>query len=140
VQQSANFNISGDGTAGGLLKGNIVSATSQFNIGAQRILSTGSSSIYIGSAAGTTGGGNSFVGSNAGQANTTGNFNSFFGGGSGDTNATGNNNTFIGAEAHATGLNSTGNNNSLLGAFANVTNGMNNATAVGARALVTQSN
>jgi hypothetical protein len=139
-QAAANFNISGDGTAGGMLKGNIVSATSQFNIGAQRILSIGSSSIYIGSAAGTTGGGNSFVGSNSGQLNTSGNFNSFFGGGSGDSNATGNNNTFIGAEAHATGINSTGDNNSVLGAFATVSNGLNYAIAIGARASVTQSN
>jgi hypothetical protein len=38
-QTSSNFNISGNGVAGGTLTGNIVSATTQYNIGAVRILS-----------------------------------------------------------------------------------------------------
>lgn len=138
---TTRLHVVGDGLfTGNLTAFGTVSATSQFNIGANRILSGGGSSIYIGFGAGTTGGANSFVGSNAGESNTSGNLNSFFGGGAGDSNTTGSNNTFIGVEAHATGLNSTGDNNSLLGAFANVTNGKNNATAIGARALVTQSN
>jgi hypothetical protein len=39
-QASSNFNISGNGTAGGTLTGNIVSATTQYNIGVERVLSS----------------------------------------------------------------------------------------------------
>ncbi|HET8677933.1 MAG TPA: tail fiber domain-containing protein, partial [Blastocatellia bacterium] len=70
----------------------------------------------------TTGGGNSFFGTSAGSANTTGSQNSFFGTNAGDSNQTGNNNTIIGDHAD------TG------------TSGLTYATAVGARALVGQSN
>jgi hypothetical protein len=36
-QSTSNFNISGNGTAGGTLTGNIVSATTQYNIGARML-------------------------------------------------------------------------------------------------------
>src|SRR5205814_191819 len=37
--QSGGFNLSGNGTAGGTLSGNIITATTQFNIGSNRVLS-----------------------------------------------------------------------------------------------------
>jgi len=39
-QAATNFNISGNGTAGGTLSGNAVNAATQYNLGGQRILST----------------------------------------------------------------------------------------------------
>jgi hypothetical protein len=56
-QTASNFNISGNGTAGGTLGANIVNATTQYNIGGSRVLSV----------AGTS---NAFVGVGAGAANT----------------------------------------------------------------------
>lgn len=85
-QTASNFNISGNGAAGGTLTGNIVNATTQYNIGNSRILSN----------AGTN---NLFAGVNAGNANTTGSNNSFFGRNAGAANTTGNNNTIIGTSA-----------------------------------------
>src|ERR1051325_6185239 len=38
-QPSSNFNISGNGIAGGTLSGNVVNATTQYNIGGLRVLS-----------------------------------------------------------------------------------------------------
>src|SRR5438477_328385 len=58
-QASSNFNISGNGTAGGTLNGNVVNATTQFNLSGSRILSN----------AGTN---NILAGIGAGAANTTG--------------------------------------------------------------------
>jgi hypothetical protein len=66
TQQSANFSISGSGTTGGTLSGNILNATTQFNLNGTRVLH----------APGT---GNLFGGASAGAANTTGQRNSFFG-------------------------------------------------------------
>src|SRR5437879_6873130 len=40
-QLGSNFNISGNGTAGGTLSGSIVNATTQYNIGGSRVLSVG---------------------------------------------------------------------------------------------------
>jgi hypothetical protein len=56
-QASSNFNISGNGTAGGTLSANIVNATMQYDVNGSRLL-------------GTAGLGNLFVGVAAGQANT----------------------------------------------------------------------
>src|SRR5439155_11145178 len=66
-QSGANFNISGNGTAGGTLSANIVNAATQYNIG-------GTGAFLI-----TNGGLNTFVGVDPGQANTSGVENSFFG-------------------------------------------------------------
>src|SRR6185436_7756385 len=38
-QSAANFNISGDGKAGGTLSGNVLDASTQYNVGGQRVLS-----------------------------------------------------------------------------------------------------
>lgn len=126
-QASTNFNISGNGTAGGTLTGNIVSATTQYNIGANRFLSNGGDTrnVFAGVNAGssnTTGFSNSYVGSSAGSGSTTGQFNAFFGNSSGNTNVTGSKNT-------------------ILGTFADVGSGsLDNATAIGYQAVVETSN
>ncbi len=129
-QASSNFSISGSGTVGGTLSANIVSAASQFRIGANRILSAGGTNNLIagiGAGAVTTGGSNSFFGASAGAANTTGPNNSFFGFSSGTDNTTGNGNSFYGAGAGNS--NTIGNNNSAFGINAGATNtsGVNNA-------------
>jgi hypothetical protein len=119
---------------------------------------TGSSNSIFGNGAGasnTSGGSNSFFGNSAGASNKTGSFNSIFGVSAGlnitasDNNSffgsgaaayySGNANTFIGFQAGAFGFGS-GESNTLLGAATAVNNGLNNATAIGANAIVTQSN
>src|SRR5438477_4258630 len=65
-QASSNFNISGNGTAGATLSGNVVNATTQYNLNGIRILSN-------------PGSGNLFAGVGAGAANMTGTRNTFFG-------------------------------------------------------------
>ncbi len=139
-QSGSNFNVSGNGTAGGTLSANIVNATTQYNIGGSRVLSiaggqntllgvgqsvtAGSDNSFFGDSAGQsdTGDGNSFFGFIAGQSNTAGSGNSFFGYGAGRSNTTGNGNSFFGFNANP------GSGN------------LSNATAIGAGALVTQSN
>ena len=155
AQQTASFNISGNGTAGGTLSGNVLNATTQFNLNGSRILSnpgsrnlfagfgagaanvTGNSNSFFGVFAGaaSTGTDNSFFGGLAGEANTSGCCNSFFGLEAGGANTTGNFNSFFG---HVTGGNSQmGSRNTLLGAFAFVGSGnLTNATAIGANARV----
>jgi hypothetical protein len=122
-QTVSNFNISGNGTAGGTLAGNTVNATTQFNLNGSRILSNpGTGNIFAGvggGAANTTGARNSFFGSNAGAANTTGEGNTFIGFEAGKVNIGGYNdgnfNTFVGSQA---GAQSTGHRNAFFGTFA----------------------
>ena len=84
AQASANFNISGNGTAGGTLSGGIVNAATQFNLGNNRILhNTGGGNLFAGIGAGAAatinnGGANSFFGYESGLNNTAC-CNSFFG-------------------------------------------------------------
>jgi hypothetical protein len=144
-QPSSNFNITGDGTAGGMLTGNAVNATTQYNIGGNRVLSIpGTHNLFAGTGAGqantlgtdnsffgynaglnntgnlTVGGRfNSFYGSGAGQSNTQGRFNSFFGVNAGSSNVLGANNSFFGG---ATGTGNTGNDNSFFGTSAGLRN------------------
>ena len=139
-QASSNFNISGNGTAGGTLSANVVNATTQFNLGGQRMLSAaGLNNLFAGFNAGTNnlGGFNTFFGANAGEQNTTGNGNSFFGDFSGRLNTTGASNSFYGSGAgysntegnansffgqQAGNSNSTGSNNSFFGTQAGLAN------------------
>ncbi len=86
----------------------------------------------------TTGSFNSFFGKEAGTGNTTGQDNSIFGAAAGPNNTAGSYNLFIGAGAGAS--NTTENNNSFIGTYSNGTAGVTNATAIGYRATVTQSN
>jgi hypothetical protein len=145
-QAPSNFNISGNGTAAGTLAGNVVNATTQYNLGGNRILSNaGTSNLFAGVGAGnantggnnsffgrtagvnnTTGGGNSFFGTGAGFSNTTGITNSFFGSSAGSSNTTGGLNSFFGSAAGSS--NTTGDGNSFFGNFAGSsnTNGSNN--------------
>jgi len=114
-QAATNFNISGNGTVGGTFSGNIVNATTQFNLGNVRVLSTaGSSNLFVGDNAGAvnTGTGNTFVGSGAGDSNTTG-FSNTFVGSAGGFNTTGRENSFFGYGAGS--LNTIGNYNSFFG-------------------------
>ncbi len=142
VQASSNFNISGDGTAGGTLSGNVVNAATQFNIGGERVLSTpGTGNLFVGASVGqwTTGNFNTVVGPFAGYYNTTGSSNSifgygsglggiistgsensFFGSHSGYNNTTGQSNAFFGAGSG--GSNTTGNNNAFVGTSAGSAN------------------
>jgi len=106
-QASANFNISGGGTAGGTLSGNIVNAATQYNIGGVRVLGVDGTNF------------NTFAGYFAGTSNTTGVQNSFFGYGAGFVNQTGGDNAFFGFSA---GQNSTGFSNSFFGSSAGFSN------------------
>ena len=159
-QGSTNFNISGNGTAGGTLSANAVNAVTQYNIGGNRVLTTaGSSNLFAGISAGaanTTGSSNSFFGNSAGGSNTGGSSNSYFGANAGGTSTSGGSNTFIGAAsgnsntigannsffgANAGQSNTIGGNNTLVGANANVGSGnLTFATAVGADAVVSTNN
>jgi hypothetical protein len=159
LQTGSNFNISGNGTAGGTLSGNVVSATTQFNIGNNRVLSFAASgtslhagldagavsaaaaNTFVGQRAGfsnTTGTVNAFFGALAGSSNTTGGANSFFGHGAGQSNTTSLGNSFFGSSSGAL---STGGFNSFFGASAGVTNttGSNN-TLLGSNADVLVNN
>src|SRR5215203_383908 len=116
-QIASNFNVAGDGTAGGTLSGNFVNAATQFNLGGSRVLITSgfSGNIFAGNGAGAAnalGGGNSFFGQGAGQSNVSGGNNSFFGKSAGNSNTAGNNSFF--GEQSGFG-NSTGANNAYFG-------------------------
>ena len=119
-QASTNFNVSGNGTAGGTLAGNQVNAATQFNLGGNRILigNLGDSNLFVGLATGvsnTTGFSNSFFGRDAGFNNTTGKENSFFGQGAGVGNSDGINNAYFGFNA---GYGILGSGNSYFGSNA----------------------
>lgn len=130
-QLATNFSISGNGSVGGILSGNIVNAETQVSIGGSRVLSMpGVANIFAGVNAGggnTTGTDNSFFGWNSGQVNTTGNRNSFFGSNAGRSNTTGGGNSFFGDIAGQS--NTTGNSNSFFGRGAGESNtsGMQNS-------------
>src|SRR5207247_1578416 len=90
AQASSNFNISGNGTAGGTLSANIVNSNTQYNIGGSRVFSiAGSNNTFAGLSTGTTGSNNSFFGASAGGSNTSGVSNAFFGRSAGASNMTG---------------------------------------------------
>ena len=142
-QALSNFSISGNGTAGGTLTGNVVSATTQYNIGGARVLSSpGSFNFFAGNGAGqlnSTGISNSFFGVNAGVFNTTGGSNAFFGFEAGRNNNSGTNNAYFGKDAGR--INNTGSDNAFFGNDAGDTNttGINN-TIIGSAADVASNN
>lgn len=133
-----------------------------FGRSAGRENTTGSSNSFVGMSAGllnTQGNANSFFGTNSGVNNTLGNYNTFIGAAAGRNNTTGVENTFVGISAgigHQTGsgntiigsfadftpgtVNTTGSNNILIGAYSRLSPDISNATAIGWRARVTQSN
>jgi hypothetical protein len=155
VQVPGSLNIAGTFGA------SILNATSQFMIAGGPALSFGNPGFNLhvaGSSPSSTGTGNSFVGHFAGFANTSGNYNTYFGLDAGRLGTTGggnsafgknagsrafvgNDNTFIGQHADfANVANPIGNGNSLFGTFTTVNSGVNNSSAIGNRAFVTQSN
>lgn len=82
---------------------------------------------------------NSFFGRSTGYSNTTGSFNTFYGVNSGNANTLGSSNAFFGNDTGTT--NTTGDHLSLFGFGANVgADGLTNASAIGANAVVSQSN
>ena len=85
---------------------------------------------------------NSFFGAeagvNTGGNNGLGSYNSFFGNFAGVSNTTGTGNTFVGRGAGLS--NTTENSNTFVGFQANGAASITNATAIGANAIVTQSN
>ena len=124
----------------------VSNTTSSFNSffgrNAGKSNTTGSQNSFFGTDAGflnTDGSLNSFFGRNAGSANNNGQENAFFGNGAGQTNTTGDKNAFFGNGAGFT--NSTGSSNTMIGNSANLVSGnFTNAAAIGANALVGQSN
>ncbi|MCO6510630.1 MAG: tail fiber domain-containing protein, partial [Aridibacter famidurans] len=131
VQPSSNFNISGNGTAGGTLRANVIRAETQFDLRGSRVLGGDfvDRNLFVGLAAGagnTTGDNNSFYGMASGDFNSSGSFNSFFGAESGGTNDVGNNNAFFG---FSSGFNNDANGNSFFGSRSGSHNfnGENNA-------------
>ncbi len=130
-QASSNFNISGDGTAGGTLAANAVNATSQYNIGGSRAFTVSSFSrnVFAGVNAGAAnglGGSNSFFGHGAGEVTASGGNNSFFGRSAGNAN-TASDNSFVGAEAGFG--NSSGTRNSFFGRSAGRNNSLGSDNA-----------
>ena len=142
-QQSADFNIDGNGTLGGALSANVITSQTQYNIGGNRVLGvTGNANTFVGRGTGglTSGDNNSFFGRSAGLFNISGSNNSFFGAFAGDSNNSGSSNAFFGTEAGAANTSASGNaffgyragflntafGNSFFGNFA----GSSNTTAV----------
>jgi hypothetical protein len=101
VQPSANFNISGTGTATSF------NSVTSYQIGGGSVLSIGSApdaNLFLGVGAGSndvvgSGQYNTFSGVQAGYSNTTGSGNTFSGFRAGDRNTTGSDNTFSGVQA-----------------------------------------
>ncbi|RPI28444.1 MAG: hypothetical protein EHM61_05070 [Acidobacteria bacterium] len=140
-------------------------ANSFYGMNAGQYNSVGNCNSFFGASAGfanTEGSFNSFFGGGAGFANTTGHDNSFFGRSTGDDNTTGSYNSFFGVAAGninqsgtritalgylSGGHNTVEPNNTFLGAHADLDPGtspgttpVTNATAIGYRAYVSQSN
>ena len=116
-------------------------ANSFFGLQAGMQNTTGTENAFFGAVAGnsnTLGTRNAFFGTAAGYKNTTATGNSFVGYNAGYNNQTGTNNTFFGYFAGQS--NTTEANNTFIGASSNGAPGITNATAVGANAVVTQSN
>ena len=125
-QASSDFNISGNGTAGGTLAGNVVNATTQYNLNGARILSNAGNNLFAGIDAGqanTSGSSNTFVGTLAGKANSTGFANTFVGYSAGTANFNAINNSFFGQAAGFKNI--SGQDNTFIGNGA----GLNNTTA-----------
>ena len=123
-QSSSNFNIGGDGTAGGTLSGNVISATTRFDLGGQPILKLAgqfTDSLLVGRAAISPGEGNTIIGTSA---------RTLF--------SEAHDNTFIGKQAgYPNGTH--GSANTLLGVDTRVGDLVSNATAIGVGASVDRS-
>ena len=142
AQASSNFNISGNGTAGGTLSGNLVNATTQYNLNGSRILSNaGMDNLFAGTSAGaanTTGLANTFFGSQAGQSNTIRCCNAFFGSLAGKPNTNGDHNAFFGYNVGQ--RNTDGSENAFFGADAAIFNITGGGNAFFGQAVATSNN
>jgi hypothetical protein len=168
-QTTSNFNITGDGTSGGTLSGNVVNSNTTINIASIPVFTVNggpgafaNANTLVGAGAGKntvptgapSGLGNSFFGFNAGFSNVSGSGNSLFGN-QVAVNMTGDDNSFFGTLAGqlttsgtfntfvgtlAGTSNRTEDNNTIIGARADNASGVTNGTAIGFRAKVTQSN
>ncbi|MEQ8418242.1 MAG: hypothetical protein RIB71_27420 [Imperialibacter sp.] len=125
----------GDGAA---ITGLDANAINDMEVNAtDNVVSLGAGGGKTAAQGGSAGTDNTFLGANAGQA-TSGNGNIFVGSNAGLTNTTGAHNVFIGGDG---GTNTTGDFNTLIGDNADVgVDGLANATAIGAGAIVSQSN
>ncbi len=119
-QAGTNFNISGDGKAGGTLSATNVNANAQLNINGSRILWKNLGGTFLGVSAGNRNSlaeNNTFVGELSGFRIGTGGNNTFSGYASGygslSGESSGENNSFFGSFAGAG--NTTGNRNSYFG-------------------------
>jgi hypothetical protein len=109
------------------------------NAGAGNTTGPGNSMFGRDAGAGnTTGSSNSFFGRSAGSANAAGSSNSFFGILSGFNNTTGSDNSFFGRQAGTS--NTIEHANTFIGALSGGVAGITNATSLGHRAQVGQSN
>ncbi len=124
LQALSNFNVSGNGTVGGTVSGNIVNSATNFRIGGTTVFSTpNATSVVIGQSAnhGLTAINSTFVGFKAGQAaNSFSQANTFIGSEAGESNTAGGNNSFVGKDAGF--FNTTGSFNSFFGSGAGVSN------------------
>jgi hypothetical protein len=141
--QAGKANITGNNNS---FFGTFAGATNQdgannsfFGEGAGAANIAGDSNAFFGFHAGVSNvaGNNSFFGFDAGASNTTLGANSYFGFEAGKS-GTGDSNSFFGRSTGAS--NTTGNHNSFFGAFADSADGLANASAIGFRAFVAQSN
>ena len=118
-QATSSFNISGNGSVGGTLTANIVSAATQFDLGSARFLISGPSSIGIGPNVGRSngflGGNNAFVGSGIASQIEMSNRNAVFGIEAGTAIDDASGNSFFGYRA---GFISTGGSNAFFGSSA----------------------
>jgi hypothetical protein len=123
-QASSNFNISGNGTAGGTLTASVMNVTSRYDISGERALvAAPGGNTFVGRVSGTTvnltGTDNSFLGSGSGVGISSGSRNSYFGKDAGRDISTGNNNSAFGASAGRAG---SGSGNSFFGMAAGEAN------------------
>ncbi len=119
---NGNVSVSGNLSVTGALTQSIVNATTEYQIGGQRVFRLGPfGGTFVGLNAGvnTVGGGNSFFGSDAGTATTTGTDNSYFGRSAGQAGTINVNNSFFGVDA---GRNNTADGNSFFGRSAGFEN------------------
>ncbi len=130
-QQSANFNISGNGVAAGVLSAGALNAVTQYNLGGDRFMTGVGTNTSIGRNVGASpnrddnaffgsvvapnnnGDRNSFFGALVGSDNTDGRDNSFFGYRAGRNNTNGHSNSYFGGRAGE--INLTGQENSFFG-------------------------
>jgi hypothetical protein len=142
----AGRNTTGDGNAFFGSQAGRFATTGLFNslFGSQAgaNLIDGSANAMFGASAGGSSNGtaNSYFGEGAGPTDTTGSNNTFVGFLAGLNNTTGSNNTFVGNFTSLGNSPGASDNTTLLGSNARAFPNLSNATALGANALVAQSN